>query len=383
MKTLMFGLVLTLFTPVAFPHTPLQKGKPAKPSSSSARHDFAFPFTGKLVFEGRVVQGSIRRSEIDSLLARRVELGGQDSDYGKYGLGFSYEDGHFPAFSCQEWAQARKLGLDSDLNTYQRSMESFFVDTCSFLFALRDAKPPRRSFIANPKVGLSNLNLLPHNVLESLSGEGEDKIERSTARGMRISNLVARREVKVKSKTSDIVVLHYDYDPETKVYSSAINLEEMGRADFDGDGIEDIFVSSADYATQGTFRYYNYLLLTRRSPSAGFEVRKLELPALKEDPAARAPAIKLKSSELRQEPITQETYGKAWPFEVKEGVLACARAGSIAVFFKAGGKTYPLNAWARGSQIDGVTVSSNTFDVLNATNMSAIFDKAFAMCEIK
>jgi hypothetical protein len=157
----------------------------------------------------------------------------------------------------------------------------------------------------------------------------------------------------------------------------------MGRADFDGDGIEDIFVSSANYATQGTGRSYDYFLLTRRSPTAGFEVRKLELPALKENPAASAPEIRLKSSELKRAHITKRAYGKTWPFNVDEGTLACARAGSVAVFFIAKGKTYPLNVWARGVKTVGVAVSSDTRDVLSSERLSAIFDKAFAMCQIK
>jgi hypothetical protein len=382
MKLWMLSLLLALLAPAAISRTLPQAKKPARPSFSAPRHA-VYRLTGKLVFEGRVVSGSIRQSEIESLLARRVELGGQQSDFGKYGVGYVYENGRFPAFSCQEWALGRVLGLNDNFNTYERAMDSFYVDTCSFLFALRGAKPARRSFIANPNVGLSDLNLLPANLLKELSGEGEDEMDKMTARGARISGLVAKRVVKVKARTKTSLVLDYDFASDISRYTSEMSLLEMGRADFDGDGIEDIYVSAANYAIGGTFRYYAFLLLTRRSRLAGFEVRRLELPALKANPAASTPEINLKSSELKQANIAQTTYGKSWPFEADKGTLACARAGSVAVFFITAGKTYPLNVWARGAKIDGVAVSSETPGVLNGENLSAIFDKAFAMCPIQ
>jgi hypothetical protein len=383
MKLAMAGLVLTLITQVAYSQTPPQMRKQAK-KPVSAESGPVFPINGEHIFEGRVVRGSIRKSEIDSLLARRVELSGapSDADYGKYGLGFIYEEGKLPAFSCQEWAQARVLGLNSNLNTYERTMESFFMGACSFLYALKDARPAKRSFIASPKAGLSNLDLLPDNVLESLSGEGADEIDNLTARRVRISQLVGRREIKVTHKTDTSLALDYDFNPETSIYYSRIVLDERARADFDGDGIEDIFVSTAWYATQGTARLYDYFFLTRRSPSAGFEVKRIELPALKENPEASLPRFEFKSSELERARITKKEYGDGWPFEAEQGELACAKAGSVAVFFIARETTYPLNAWGRGSKIDGVSVASDTRDVAG-NSLGAILNRAFAMCRTK
>ena len=61
----------------------------------------------------------------------------------------------------------------------------------------------------------------------------------------------------------------------------------------------------------------------------------------------------------------------------------CAKAGSVAVFFRADGTTYSLNAWARGGKIDGVVVSSDTRDLITAYHTGSVFDKAFAMCRSK
>ena len=365
-------LALTLFAQGALSRAIPQRKKPPQ-NSNAVERDVVFPFTGKLLVEGRVVRGSIRKSEIDDLLARRVRLLDSPSD-GEYGLGFSFEEGHFPVFSCQEWMQVRAQG-SGGLNTRETVREAPFVDTCSFLSALRLAKPARRSFIANPKVGLSNLNLLPANVLESLSGEGVGTIQRLTARGVKISDLVAKRKVKVLARTKNSVRLDYDLE---------MHLTEMGRADFDGDGIEDIFVSTAKYATPGTFRYFDYFILTRRSPAAGFVVKNADWKTLSKHSMSLSAGIDLKSSQLTKVRIARKEYGDDWPFEVDEGELACANAGSIAVFFVENGKAHALNAWARKSKIDGQPVLTDTIvEVLAQSNAKMIYDKAFAMCPQK
>jgi hypothetical protein len=338
--------------------------------------DPVFPLTGKLIFEGRVVRGFVRRSEIDSLLTQRVELQAArpDAEYGKYGLGYNFPDWHFPVFSCREWAQAHRQGEYVNSN-YEMAMESSFIHTCSLLYALEDAKPAKRSFIANPKVGLANLKLLPPHVKgDGLSDEEENEFNKLAVRGVRMSNLIARGEVKAKA-TKPSLSLAEPYD-ETE-------LEEAARADFDGDGLEDIFIWATKHTGMGTLRYYYYFLLTRRSPTAGFEIRRLDVPALKVDPTASATVLELKSRQLTRARMTKKGYGKGWPFSVDEGELMCANAGSVAVFFRAGGTTYSLNAWARGSKIDGVAVSSDTRDLITAYYMGAVFNQAFAMCQTK
>lgn len=104
MKLVMVGLLLTLFTSAAFSANAQQITKPAK-KTDAVESDPVFQFNGKLEFEGKVVRGSIRKSEIDALLARRVVLLYAPSD-AAYGLDFSFQEGHFPAFSCREWVQA-------------------------------------------------------------------------------------------------------------------------------------------------------------------------------------------------------------------------------------------------------------------------------------
>lgn len=52
---------------------------------------------------------------------------------------------------------------------------------------------------------------------------------------------------------------------------STPHLTEVVRADFNGDGTEDILFEEAFYAIGGTHRVYNLLILTRKSNEAKYE----------------------------------------------------------------------------------------------------------------
>ena len=49
------------------------------------------------------------------------------------------------------------------------------------------------------------------------------------------------------------------------------HLTEVARADFNDDGIEDILLSEAVHATQGTYRTYDLIILTRKSMDGKYE----------------------------------------------------------------------------------------------------------------
>ena len=49
------------------------------------------------------------------------------------------------------------------------------------------------------------------------------------------------------------------------------------RADFNGDGIEDILIFEGVHATQGSFRFYQIIILTRKSMKGKFEVVEPEI----------------------------------------------------------------------------------------------------------
>jgi len=54
-------------------------------------------------------------------------------------------------------------------------------------------------------------------------------------------------------------------------------LVEVARADFNGDGIEDILVFEYGYATHGTLGFGGVRILTRRTASSRFEVVDLNV----------------------------------------------------------------------------------------------------------
>lgn len=66
----------------------------------------------------------------------------------------------------------------------------------------------------------------------------------------------------------------------------------------------------------------------------------------------------------------------------EDNVTASLPVLFVAVFFFAKETTYPLNAWARSSKIDGVAVATDARDVVG-NSLGAILNRVFAMCRTK
>lgn len=379
MKTRMLLLIMILFVQVAFSAIPPQKRSREKKDLPKA--DSIFPVTHKLLFEGKAIRGSIRKSEIDSLLDLRVDMEGSGND-DRYGIELTDANGNeYNVFTCREWARELSKGSYAD-TTFDMTMEALFIRPCCFLFALKDAQPAKKSFIAKPKLGLSNLNLIPEQVLSDIWAEEEAAEKRKTSRRT-ISQLVAKKEIKADRKRKDRLWLS---DGSMDTY-----LTEIGRADFDVDGTEDIFVFTSEYATSGSLRIYGHLLLTKPSRSSIFQIKYQDLSAFDEKQVEEVKESDLKSNQLISSEITSQQYGDVWPFSVKEGILSCIKINSVAIFLTAEGKTYALNGWARDRKIDGKDVSLDVDEirVFNDAHslypnkkklLNPVLNKGFAMC---
>ena len=77
--------------------------------------------------------------------------------------------------------------------------------TCGVLFELQNANPPRKSFIANPRVSLADLNLLPAEILSS-NGDDEEKGKEQVC-GLTVSKAVAPEDIEKRS--SKVLTLRY------------------------------------------------------------------------------------------------------------------------------------------------------------------------------
>jgi hypothetical protein len=146
------------------------------------------------------------------------------------------------------------------------AMESSLVHTCGLLFELQNANPPRKSFIANPRVSLADLNLLRAEIL-SANSDDEEK-EKEQVRGLTVSKAVAPEDIEKRS--SKVLALRYG--------GLRQSFWEAARADFNGDDIEDILVLTGGRAEGGTLGYSDYFVLTRTSPSGPLKLIEIKKP---------------------------------------------------------------------------------------------------------
>ncbi len=212
-----------------------------------------FKISVPLEFKGRVVSGSLQRSEVKELLNLPVR-NGDTSLKESYGVEMTKPDGEkFMAYTCAEWKKAQAAEAYS-ATTYDMTMEGFLIHTCGLLFEIQRASLPLKSFVANPHVSLADLNLLPAEILRAMPEEHAQ--ERERLRGTTVADVVAPKDIE---KTPDeVVTLSYG--------GFRQSFWEAARADFNGDGVEDILVFTAGRAEGGTMGYADYFVLTRAGP---------------------------------------------------------------------------------------------------------------------
>jgi hypothetical protein len=97
--------------------------------------------------------------------------------------------------------------------------------------------------------------LLPAEILSAIN-EGEAQ-EKERLRGMTVSEVVASKDI--EKADDEVVTLSYG--------GFRQSFWEGARADFNGDGVEDILVFTAGRAEGGTMGYADYFVLTRTGPS--------------------------------------------------------------------------------------------------------------------
>ena len=227
-----------------------------------------FKISVALEFKGRVVSGPLRQSDIPGLLDLPVRNGNRDLKEGS-GVEMTRPDGKkFMVYTCREWKKAQAEQAYS-ATTYDMAMEGFLIRTCGLLFELQRAKLPLKSFVANPRVGLASLNLLPAEILSAITEDEAQEKER--LRGMTVSEVVASKDV--EKAGDEVVTLSYG--------GFRQSFWEGVRADFNGDGIEDILVFTGGRAEGGTMGYADYFVLTRTGPSEPLKLIQTKEPRQK------------------------------------------------------------------------------------------------------
>ena len=161
--------------------------------------------------------------------------------------------------TCREYESAPEGGY-SPYTNFDLKMSTWFRHQCGLLNSLQTAITPQQSFISNPKVGIVDLELLPilffpimgdeSANMEFLDGTYKNKVDD----GVLVVENASQNSLSIREPNG-----------------MGQSLLEAVRADFNGDGIEDILLFEYCYATHGTFGYGGIRILTRKSIDGKFE----------------------------------------------------------------------------------------------------------------
>lgn len=185
----------------------------------------------------------------NSLLYDKKLLVGTDYDF----LKLSNDEGKETKVSTlREWQEAIENGF-YPLTTFAIKLSSSFTFLEELLQLLQNAKMPRVSFISEPWIELDNLDLLSPSIINDFEG----KLKEYGEQGLSVGDLVKKGIVKVNESELYKVSLEFD-----GIETSFI---EQFRADFNNDGVEDVFVRGWTRAVSGTLGFGFTAILTRYS----------------------------------------------------------------------------------------------------------------------
>ncbi len=159
--------------------------------------------------------------------------------------------------TLREWKMAKKQGFFA-ATTFAMKMADCFTFLDDLIKALHDAIMPKASFISEPWLGIDNLEYLSPNFILSMDG-CQPEFDSSTS----VSDLIKKGIIKKKDA--------YNFQVALEFQGMEILLIEQFRADFNHDGIEDIFVRTWTRAVGGSFGMGHTCIFTRRSEKALIE----------------------------------------------------------------------------------------------------------------
>ena len=219
--------------------------------------EITFELVKSIKFADGTEVKSITKADIEALRDRPIDMGGNDTD----GVTLTKSrDDKVHVRTCREYDAALEQDYFPD-TTYDISMASWFKYPCGLLNLLETAAIPEQSFIPTAKEEVFDLKLIPLSLFPILTGFEQRY-------GYNIENVTYQDRIdegllKVTDRGDNW------FSCEDKGLRQ--HLTEVARADFNGDGIEDMLLSEAVHATQGTYRTYNMIILTRKSMDGRFE----------------------------------------------------------------------------------------------------------------
>ena len=197
---------------------------------------------------------AIARSELEDLRDAPVNL---IPDQGLDGVELTGPNSEKRAcHTCREYDTAINEGYYAH-TTFDVKMATRFEHRCGLLKALQVAKSPTQSFVSKPRVSVLDLDLMPYSFFPVLTKHGGDAETKSYQDLIDIGKLVVRR---IRGNMLTVEELE----------GMGQVLIEVTRADFNGDGMEDILLFEYCYATHGTLGFGGVRIITRLTADAMF-----------------------------------------------------------------------------------------------------------------
>lgn len=217
-----------------------------------------FHLIHKLKFFDDTEIEAIMKSDIESLRDRPVRMGENTFIDGLTLTHNELPDRHVR--TTREYDDAVAVGYYG-YTTYAMKMEAFFIQQSGLLHALEKASIPKSSFIASPRVGLTDLHLLP---LDLFPRFGESGFDETT--GLTYQDKLNEGAIRVLASRHNYLKVDGPMGQQ---------LIEVVRADFTGDGLEDILLFTYRWAIGGTFGHGGVAILSRKTSDGPFELSSI------------------------------------------------------------------------------------------------------------
>jgi hypothetical protein len=203
---------------------------------------------------------SVTPEQVPLFLDRPVLIGGNPD----FDAAFGNEDGvKMRVRTCREYRAALQAGYFA-LTTIDMKSEAFLKPVYAVLLAAETVRLPHLSYIDRPFKGLADLDLLPVDVLPTISPDYQSKIE--AMGGQTLKDLLDRGELKILRVSSGEISVEWHW---------GLLMREICRADLDHDGIEDILCECYCWAIGGTMGFGWTCLLKRLSADEPFSISRL------------------------------------------------------------------------------------------------------------
>ena len=219
--------------------------------------DEIFHLIERMHFADATEVQAVAKTDIADLRNRPIRLGKNDHIDGVTLTNDAKDEVYVR--TCKEYDEAINAGYYA-LTNFDIKMSAFFEHQCGLLKSLQAATNPTESFISKPKVGIVDLNLLPFSLFPFLGDAPPGATATDT-----YQDKVTDGTIVIKRLRQNTLCVE---EPE----GMGQQLVEVARADFNGDGLEDILVFEYCYATHGTLGFGGIQVLTRRTADGLFEV---------------------------------------------------------------------------------------------------------------